>query len=342
MRFIGGKSLMLEKIQQVIEENTDERYQNRIFDCFAGSGVVSEYFKNLGYSVVSNDVMYMSYVLCRGGVGINRELPRAQQLIDMLNGLTPETSGYSPQDCFIYKNYSPCESSQRMYFQNKNALKIDIIRRKIEEMYAQAEINEDEYFYLLARLISAVPYVSNIAGVYGAYLKHWDKRTYNDLELEAAPLTVNPGKNYRCYHRDIDRLAPFVTADIAYVDPPYNQRQYVPNYHVLETIARYDSPALKGVTGMRPYDSQRSDFCIKNKVIDAFDRLFRELRVRYIILSYNNEGLVPSDVLAELMQKYGRRFKLYEYDYRRYKNKIPNNTKGLKEQIYFIEKDISL
>ena len=86
--------------------------------------------------------------------------------------------------------------------------------------------------------------------------------------------------------------------------PPYNQRQYVPNYHVLETIARYDSPALKGVTGMRPYDSQRSDFCIKNKVIDAFDRLFRELRVRYIILSYNNEGLVPSDVLAELMQKY--------------------------------------
>ena len=101
MRFIGGKSLMLEKIQQVIEENTDERYpKTGIFDCFAGSGVVSEYFKNLGYSVVSNDVMYMSYVLCRGGVGINRELPRAQQLIDMLNGLTPETSGYSPQDCF--------------------------------------------------------------------------------------------------------------------------------------------------------------------------------------------------------------------------------------------------
>ena len=60
-----------------------------------------------------------------------------------------------------------------------------------------------------------------------------------------------------------------MTADIAYVDPPYNQRQYVPNYHVLETIARYDSPALKGVTGMRPYDSQRSDFCIKNKVNDA-------------------------------------------------------------------------
>ena len=45
--------------------------------------------------------------------------------------------------------------------------------------------------------------------------------------------------------------------------------------------------------------------------------------------------------MSQIIQEAGIRqtFRLFEYDYRRYKNKIPNNAAGLKEQLYFIEKN---
>lgn len=112
------------------------------------------------------------------------------------------------------------------------------------------------------------------------------------------------------------------------------------NYHILETIARYDNPIIKGVTGMRVDTEKMSDFCKKGKAADAFRDLFNALKCRYILLSYNNEGLLSTELMSEIVQDSGdtKTFKLFEFNYRRYKNKIPNNTEGLKEQLYFIEK----
>lgn len=95
--------------------------------------------------------------------------------------------------CFIYNNYSPVGQCERMYFQPENALKIDIIRLTIEKWYTEELITENEYFYLLSSLINAVPFVSNITGVYAAYLKFWDKRTYKTIKL-TEPIITNNGK----------------------------------------------------------------------------------------------------------------------------------------------------
>lgn len=125
-----------------------------------------------------------------------------------------------------------------------------------------------------------------------------------------------------------------------YLDPPYNGRQYLPNYHLLETIARYDDPTIKGVTGMRVEPEKMSDFCKKSKAKYAFEELLNSLNCRYILLSYNNEALLSTEEMSNIVRNAGiaGTFTLYEYDYRRYKNKIPNNKKGLKEQLYFVEK----
>lgn len=341
MRFIGGKNLMLDNIINVITENTNN--VTTVIDLFSGSGVVASCFKESGYKVIANDVLYFSYVLNRGALCLNKK-PLFKNLniakpLEYLSNLTPEHSDIDINKCFMFKNYSPNENCHRMYFQNENALKIDIIRITIEKWYIEGRINDDEYFYLLASLVSAVPYISNITGVYAAYLKSWDIRTHNSLCLKE-PKLIKSRKKHIAYNKDANMLVKEIKADLTYIDPPYNERQYLPNYHILETIAKYDYPKIKGVTGMREYASAKSEYCQKTKVKEVFGNLLENINTRYILISYNNESLLSTAELSSILRAYAKKdsFRLFEYDYRRYKNKIPNNKKGLKEQLYFIEK----
>ena len=107
-----------------------------------------------------------------------------------------------------------------------------------------------------------------------------------------------------------------VKGDVLYLDPPYNQRQYATNYHILETIAKYDNPAIHGKTGLRDYEDQKSAYCSRPQVKKAFKDLINNANVKYIFLSYNNEGLMTPGDIREIMgsrgeygcftQKYGR------------------------------------
>lgn len=339
MRYIGGKSLLLKEIYSQIQDKKDI---HSVMDLFSGSGVVGSFFASKGYNVISNDFLYFSYVLSRGTTGLKNKPTfinlGISDVFSYLNNLKLSDTNYSLEDCFIYENYSPHENCKRMYFQNENAIKIDIIRMQIEDWKKSSQINEDEYYYLLAALIKAIPYVSNITGTYGAYLKYWDKRTYNPLTLIKPEID---GQIYRaqCFNGDyLELLSQKV--DLIYADPPYNAREYLPNYHILETVAKYDNPKVKGVTGLREYKKQKSTFCKKGTVEKAFTDLLERANSKYILISYNNEGLMNLERLRELCKRYALAgsFHATEINYRRYKNKIPNNNEGLKEQLYFLEK----
>lgn len=337
MRYIGSKTLMLDNILNVV--NCCTKNVRTITDIFAGTGAVSKFFKDKGYSVISNDFLYLSYVLNKGVLEMNQPISKEiKDLIQHLNNLSVDNClWFDIESAFIYQNYSPHDQCERMYFQCGNALKVDLVRQEIERLKSQ--VSESEYYYLLSLLINAVPSISNITGTYGAYLKYWDKRTYNPLYLEE--LDIKPSEaNCQCFNENATKFARKTDCDLVYLDPPYNGRQYMSNYHILETIARYDNPIIKGVTGMRVDTEKMSDFCKKGKAADAFRDLFNALKCRYILLSYNNEGLLSTELMSEIVQDSGdtKTFKLFEFNYRRYKNKIPNNTKGLKEQLYFIEK----
>lgn len=342
MRFIGGKTLILPHILKLIEDKT--RNIKTIADLFSGSGVVSKEFKTKNFNTISNDLMYFSFVLLRGTLQLNQK-PKFEKLkienpIEYLNSIKINIEKENYSNMFIYENYSP--KGNRMYFTEENALRIDIIRKKIEEWRKKDLINEDEYFYLLATLLEAVPYVSNITGVYGAYLKHWDKRALKKLILEEPEIIVNKTKNI-VFNEDINKVIKDIEIDLVYLDPPYNQRQYLPNYHVLETIAKYDFPNIKGVTGLRDYSKQKSDYCIKAKIFSTFDELIKNIKSKYIILSYNTEGLLTHEEIMRILFKYGKKDTFYfEYiDYLRYKNAKTNKNNNLKEVLYFIEKEVS-
>ena len=330
---------MLTEIETLIANSANN--VTKIIDIFSGSGVVSAHLKSLGYDIIGNDFLYFAYVLSRGSTALN-STPTFAKLniespIEYLNALTLEYVDIDIADCFIFQNYSPHDEIQRMYFQNDNAIKIDIIRLTIEKWKSENLINENEYFYLLAALIAAVPYVSNITGVYGAYLKHWDKRTFKPLTL-VEPSSICNGKA-TFYNQDCDSLLPKISADLLYADPPYNSRQYLPNYHILETIARYDYPEIHGVTGMRNYENQKSTFCSKNSVESAFRRLIQNANVRYVVISYSNEGLLSREQLSEICLDFAvkKTFHCQEIDYRRYNN-VGTKSHKVTEQLYFFEK----
>lgn len=330
---------MLENIRTVIHEKTANVHT--VTDIFSGTGVVAKMLKKSGFDVFSNDILYFSYAINKGTLEMRTPVsPRLRELIAHLNHLTIENSPwFDINSAFIYQNYSPHENCSRMYFQNDNALKIDLVRQEIERLRPQ--VDETEYYYLLALLINAVPYVSNITGTYGAYLKFWDKRTFNKLILEE--IAIEPSEALcECFNMDSLALARQVRSDLTYLDPPYNGRQYLSNYHILETVARYDNPEIRGMTGMRVDPEKASDYCKKTRAKQAFRELLESLNTRYILLSYNNEGLLSTEEMSQIVRDAGvaNSFELFEFDYRRYKNKIPNNASGLKEQLYFVRKDI--
>ena len=241
---------------------------------------------------------------------------------------------------FVFKNYSPGGKENRKYLSEENAKLIDGLRIQFDKWLKENKINSLEYFYLVSLVVEATPFVSNIAGTYGAYLKNWDKRSFKKLYLN--PLNIiNNNKKNKSYNEDCNNLIKKIEGDILYLDPPYNSRQYLPNYHLLETIAKYDDPQIKGKTGIREYQNQKSNFCNKSYAQDALENLISNANFKYILLSYNSEGIISEKTLENLLKKYSKNlFKKYRFDYRRYKKDKKTNKNKLFELIHIIDKKI--
>jgi adenine-specific DNA-methyltransferase len=309
MNFIGSKYSLLDFLETTIEEVTGYKDgDNYIFgDLFAGTGIVGQTYKAKGCTVLSNDIQYYSYVLNKHYI---ENIPKlSASLLDTLNGL-------EPVEGFIYKNYCEGSGSGRNYFTNENGKKCDAIRIELERLRTSGEIDEHLYFYYLASLVNSIDKYANTASVYGAFLKHIKKSAQKDFQLELLP--VISGTVGKAYNEDINELVKKIHGDVLYLDPPYNARQYCSNYHVLETIAKYDDPELNGVTGLRDSSDQKSKFCSKRTVTDTFEDLIKNAQFKYIFLSYNNEGLMTLDTIKEIMSKYGE-YRFFTREYKRFK-----------------------
>ncbi len=342
MRFIGSKTNLLNEIKNITIKNCLNA--KSFCDIFSGTSIVARFFKN-DFAIISNDLLHFSFVLQKATIE-NNEIPHFNNLkkigisdpLCFFNKAHPKLEDLSSEP-FIFNNYAPNHNHDRAYFSKENALKIDFIRQSINDWKDNNLISDHEYYYLVACLIEAVPYISNIAGTYGAYLKHWDKRALKNIEL--IPLkVVNNKKQNNSFNEDSNILIHNIQGDILYIDPPYNERQYLPNYHVLETISKYDNPKIYGKTGLRPYSNVKSNYCIKNKVLSEFSNLIKNANFKYIILSYSSEGLMSEEEIKDILLNNGieETYEIKKVPYRRYKHIKGDVAHNLNEFLFFIKK----
>lgn len=351
MRFIGNKEGLVDTIQTTLAEKGIEG--QTFFDLFSGTTSVARLFKKRGYAVQSSDLLYFSYCLQKAYIENSKEptyerlLPEIdKQLIPTLLFASPLDrvvdflNTLAPVEGFIYDNYTPSGTQQleqpRMFFSDENGKKIDAVRQQIEAWKEQQKITESEYYILLACLIESVPFFANISGVYAAFLKTWDPRAVKPFILR--PVEVVAGRTGRALLGDSTQLCGQIDVDILYLDPPYNQRQYAPNYHLLETIARYDNPKVSGVVGLRDYKDQKSQFCNAKTALEALDYIAQHARYKHLVLSYNSEGIMPSDRIVATLEQYGKVVK-QEFEYLRFKSNNNGDSKTKKhifEQLYIL------
>ncbi|OQC60185.1 MAG: Modification methylase FokI [Bacteroidetes bacterium ADurb.Bin012] len=353
MNYIGSKKSLLQFLEESIYQIVDKK-DFTFLDLFAGTGIVGQHFKSKGHKVTANDLQYYSFVLNKNYIEnhqILKFIKLENELEDLKNIDYKKRADFvckyldnlELKEGFVYKNYclggTKNNEFERQYFSDENGKKVDTIREKIEEWKNENKINDNEYYFLLATLIENIDKVANTASVYGAFLKQLKKSAQQNFSMKPANFVLNDNE-HNVYNEDIENLIETVQGDVLYLDPPYNHRQYAPNYHLLETIAKYDNPKIKGKTGLRDYSEQKSKFSQKKDVLKSFENIIQKAKVKYIFLSYNNEGLMTEEEVKAIMSKRGK-YGVFKKEYSRFKaDKTENRNhvaSSVVEYLHYVE-----
>lgn len=335
MRYLGSKEKLTSEIVGLLREKNLLTERLVFFDAFCGTGSVANSVKDI-YSVIINDMMKWSVIYSYGR--IVGEACKFEKL-----GFDPFSYLNSSEEFhegFFYKNYSQ-GGSERMYFTSQNAGRIDYFRSQIEEWKEEDKLNQDEYSYLIACLIESVSSVSNTAGVYGAFLKHWDNRANKTISIAPITSTLFPTTTQiKTYCTKLEDIISDVQCDILYLDPPYTQNQYGTQYHLLETLVVNDNPTISKITGSRPVTPMKSMWSKENHVNVLFDKVVADTQARYIMMSYNNDGLMSKDFIEATLKRYGKAdtYECREISYKKYNNSKCHGRDGHLEYLFFIEK----
>lgn len=304
-KYIGSKHNLVPFIAAVVARVAPAA--RTAADLFAGSGVVAYRLAVMGLSVVANDHLYSNYVALRAFLTThsgNSDSARLADRIAYLNRL-PARSGY------VWHAYGGT------YFTPENAGRIDAVREAIAAWAQAGAITAQEECILITALLYAADKVANTCGQYDAFLKHLgqtpydadgrhrvDACVYRPLEL-GLPRPVPGATRHQVLCNDTNAIAASVAADLVYLDPPYNTRQYVDNYHVLENIARWEQPPLFGKTRKFARQHLKSRYSSRTRAAGALAEVLAAVRCRHLLLSYNNEGIIPDTVLLDLLRRRG-------------------------------------
>ena len=322
MDYIGSKEKLNDWIFSIILNNWDVKNLTLLDGC-SGSGAVTKYAANLGFKkIISNDILTFPKHIIRGSVSFPKsKLEEAIKIIDILNNL-------KGRDGFFYRNYS--EDAGRLYLSNNNAKKIDACRYYIDNKVNDLHIKS----YLLYCLLESFSSVSNTAGVQAAFLKKIKERAAKEMIIKEQPSLHLTGL-VKTYNKNIldllisEEYRNSYIEDILYIDPPYNERQYAPNYHLYETLIKNDNPKLSGKTGLRNWKQEaKSDFCSKKTCLSFTKEIVNSTRAKKIYISYNSDGLLSEE---DFLNSFNN-IKIYKKEYKRFKsdtniNRVYNETK---------------
>lgn len=294
-RYLGGKSKLIGFIHQQVFKSLSAE-PSSFFDVFAGTGVVAEFYAGKGIRVIANDLLFHNFLGLLTFLAPQKlDLASLAKKIIYLQGLAPRKNYFS-------QNFGGT------YFSERNAQLIGRIRAEIEIIANTRR----ERAALITSLIYAADRVANTVGHYDAF--HRNSKNDKPLQLKLPVIPRKLAKENRVHHTNALLLAPKVHTEVAYLDPPYNSRQYSDAYHLLENLAGWKKPVLKGVAKKFDRSGIKSDFCGKKAPL-AFDKLIQSINANLILVSYNNtmKSLVPrsnaaisDEFIMETLRKRGK------------------------------------
>jgi len=302
IKYIGSKR----RLVPVLGELMALSGARTALDLFTGTTRVAQEFKRRGATVTAVDLGTYAHVFAQCYIQTDKsqvDFDELNRILDRLNSL-PGEPGYVTQTFCI----------ESRYFQPKNGARVDAIREALHNEYRDSPL----FPILLTSLIEAADRVDSTTGLQMAYLKSWAPRAHNDLELRVPDLIAGGGS--AIHGNALDLAKTLGGFDLAYLDPPYNQHRYFTNYHIWETLVRWDAPEHYGIACKRidsRDDETKSLFNAKRAMPDALRQVVKDVDCGVLVLSYNDESWVSFDELTEMCAARGA-VEVLAYDSKRY------------------------
>ena len=303
IKYLGSKRRLVPVLGRMVEASGAAT----ALDLFTGTTRVAQEFCRRGAHVTAVDTATYSQVLAQCFV----ELDQATVDIDEVSAALAHLSSLPPVDGYVTETF--CRTSR--YFHPDNGVRIDAIRAGIDEHYGDSWMRP----VLLSSLLLAADAVDSTVGLQMAYLKQWAPRALRALQLQVPAFTSGTGRAVR---DDVlaaaDRLP---RVDFAYLDPPYNQHRYFANYHVWETLVRWDAPDHYGVACKR-LDTRdaatASRFNRRREMPVALAEVIAAVNAEVVVVSFSDEGFVPLPDLVEMCRARGHPVEVLAFDQRRH------------------------
>lgn len=328
-RYIWSKTNLLENINSVIEQY----FWNKDFvfaDPFSWTWVVANYYSEKWHKVIANDLLYSNYVAYQTWMW--NDPYNLDKIIDILKQFTSIDSHK------LEENYFSDKFADK-YFERSDAKKIWYIREELEKI--RKEITPREYYILLTSLLYETDKIANTCWHFESFLRKTPVE--RGVNLRLPEIKENCWKN-EIYCKDANQLVREITSDITYIDPPYNARQYVNFYHVLENLALWQKPEELEWNSMKfKRNHLKSDYS-KSKAPDVFADLIQNISSKLIIVSYNNtydarswasnNKITEDQILSSLAVKW--KISKQEIDYKFF-NAWKTDLKNHKELLFICE-----
>ena len=326
-RYLGNKYKLLPFIKRVVD--TECSNIESVADIFAGTGAVSSAFVD-DKIIITNDLMYSNYIC--NYAWFSGQSYNPQVVIDYV---VKYNQLENLEDNYMSENFG------NTYFSIEDCLRIGFIREDIENNFKSGKINKRERAILITSLLYAMDKIANTCGHYDAYRKN--VKFEKSLELFVPLAKVQNNENNLCFNMDANDLVKNIYADLVYIDPPYNSRQYCDAYHLLENVALWQKPEVHGVARKMDRKNMKSQYCTKNATL-VFEQLINDINAKYILFSYNNmetkgndrsnAKIADSDIMRILNNK--GEVKVFEEDYKPFTTG-KSDIKGNKERLFLCE-----
>lgn len=351
--YIGNKRALLGHIGAAVERVKRRLGKNRlrVFDAFAGSGVVSRFLKAHASLLISNDIE--DYALVIGRCYLRNkstvDLPTLTAIVEDFNARV-DTEDLPVG--FIEELYSPRDESHitrtdRVFYTKKNARRLDNYRRLIQT--APPEMHD----LLLGPLLSEASIHANTAGVFKGFYKDRHTRvgrfggTRSDALLRILgeiTLQVPVLSNFECDYQVLQEDANLAARrlkqlDLAYLDPPYNQHPYGSNYFMLNLLVHYERPKhISRVSGI-PTNWRRSGYNVRAQSLPLMRDLLTAIDAPFLLISFNNEGFIPPEEMRSLLETFGS-VAVVEMQYNAFRGSrnFKNRPIHVTEQLFLVER----